>query len=98
MRKNVFVVLQDFQVDVMDTLPNTIYSSSSTGRILYMDKGSNLSQYSLTEQKKLPQVFIGTRAPRKITKVLDSVFDDNTNRLYVLTNKWIVEVWEPINQ
>lgn len=32
--------------------------------------------------------------PLKRTKILDTAYDDNSGRFYVLNDKWILEVWE----
>jgi hypothetical protein len=96
--KEVYSVLQDFAVEVADVLPATLATSSTTGRLLYLDRAAQLNQYSIADQKRLKSVFVGSRAPFKVMKILDCVFDEGAARLYTLTSKWIVEVWEPISQ
>lgn len=38
--REVFIALKDFSVDVLDTLPKSVYTSGQTGRLLYVDRQS----------------------------------------------------------
>lgn len=92
--KDVFTCLQDFEVNALDIMPKSVFVSEDLGRLIYIDKGSTLFQYDLVNGKLLKPLNIGSRVPFKFSKILDSLFDAQSDRLYVLNDKWQFEIYD----
>jgi len=92
--KDVFITLQDLEVEVFDPLPRSLGVSTMTGRLGYLDKEGNLLEYDIPNQQKLRGINISSKVPLKKTKIMDYVFDDKAGRIYILTDSWMLEVWE----
>lgn len=92
--KDVFITLQDLELEVVDPLPRSLCISSTTGRIGYMDKDGNMEEYDLANNQTLKGINLGSKIPLKRSKVIDFVFDNRAGRIYTLTDSWMLEVWE----
>lgn len=51
--KDVFICLKDLEAETIDILPKCLFSSVKTGRIMALDKDSQLHQYDMVSKKKL---------------------------------------------
>ncbi|EAR94381.2 EF hand protein (macronuclear) [Tetrahymena thermophila SB210] len=92
--KDVFVCLKDFEAENIDILPKCIFTSTQTGRVMVLDKQSHLHQYDMCSKKKLIELDLSVKVPLCEAYALDATFDQNSGRLYILTDKWNIEVWE----
>ena len=92
--KDVFVTLQDLEINIIDLIPRSISVSTTTGRIGYMDKDGNLFQYDIANQQNLKSVNLSSKVPLKKSKIIDFAFDNKAGRIYTLTDSWMLEVWE----
>ena len=92
--KDVFICMQDLELEVLDIIPRSLHISNTMGRILQVSKDSILHEIDISNGTKLNNLNLGAQIPLKSSKILDIAFDSNENRLYVLTDKWILEIWE----
>lgn len=92
--KDVFIALQDLELEVVDPLPRSLCISSSTGRLVYMDKEGSVEQFDMANRQELKKLSLGSKIPLKRSKIIDFVFDNKAGRIYTLTDSWMLEVWE----
>lgn len=93
-KKDVFVCIQDLEIDIIDVLPKCIFSSGKTSRLLFMNRTSELNQYDIANQTSLKPLYLGTQVPLGKSALLDSCFDEISGKLYTLNDKWVVESWQ----
>jgi len=92
--KDVFVTLQDLEIDIIDLIPRSLSISTNTGRVGYMDKDGNLYEYDIANKQNLKSVNLSSKVPLKKSKIIDYAFDNKAGRIYTLTDSWMLEVWE----
>ena len=92
--KDVFVTLQDLEIDIIDLVPRSLSVSTSTGRVAYMDKEGNLFEYDIANQQNLKSINLSSKVPLKKSRIIDYAFDNKAGRIYTLTDSWMLEVWE----
>ncbi|EGR33535.1 hypothetical protein IMG5_049950 [Ichthyophthirius multifiliis] len=92
--KDIFICVKDIEAECLDILPKCIFTCPRTARLLFLDKKSHLHQYDLINKKKLFDLDLSVRVPLLPSKILDATFDANSGRLYTLTDKWNMEIWE----
>lgn len=92
--KDVFITLQELELEILDLLPRSLNFSTQTGRLGYMDKEGRFSQYDIANKQALRPISISSKVPLKKSKVIDFIFDDKSGRMYTLTDSWMLEVWE----
>lgn len=78
----------------MDLIPRSLSISTNTGRAGYMDKGGNLYEYNITNKQNLKSVNLSSKVPLKKSGIIDYAFDNKADRIYTLTDSWMLEVWE----
>jgi hypothetical protein len=93
-KKDVFVLTNDINVNVIDVLPRSIYSSPQTGRLSYLDKSGILYQYDIANNAPLESLNINSKVPLNKISVIDLLYHSKLGRIYVLNEKWTVEMWE----
>ena len=92
--KDVFVTLQDLEIDIIDLIPRSLSISTNTGRVGYMDKDGNLYEYDIANKQNLKSVNLSSKVPLKKSRIIDYAFDNKAGRIYTLTDSWMLEVWE----
>ena len=92
--KDVFVTMQELELEVLDLLPRSLNFSTQTGRLCYMDKEGKFFEYDVPNKQKLKPISLASKVPLKKSKVIDFFFDDKSGRMYILTDSWMLEVWE----
>jgi hypothetical protein len=90
--------MKNFEFNIQDILPNSLNYTSSIQRIVYLDKEAKLGQFEHGTKKHLNTIDLGTKVPLQRFKVLDSITEPKTKRIYVLTDKWNLEVWDLMQQ
>eukprot|EP00828_Plagiopyla_frontata_P022627 TRINITY_DN29223_c0_g1_i2.p1 TRINITY_DN29223_c0_g1~~TRINITY_DN29223_c0_g1_i2.p1 ORF type:complete len:616 (-),score=92.06 TRINITY_DN29223_c0_g1_i2:212-2059(-) len=78
--------------EIVDIIPGSMAASPTTGRIMMLSKSNELLQFDVANNQALPSLGIGGQVPMKEIQAVDMAFDGT--RLYILTDKWVVEVWE----
>ena len=91
--KDNIVTIQEETFAVSDIMPRSVSTVSSIGRLFYMNKDANLSQYDLANNQMLISVDLNSRIPMKKDEVMDYLLDQESGLLYLLKVSWILECW-----
>lgn len=92
--KDVFVLINENYLDVVDVIPSSLSVYRLIGRILWLTYGGVLKQYDVVNGKLLPDIGLVTRIPGKKTKIIDYMVDENSGNIYVLKENWDLELWD----
>lgn len=92
--KDIFLSLKDQEIEILDILPRSLQVSTGLSRVLFLSKDGLLQQLDVSNGSRLNNLNLGNQIPLKSSKILDSAFDSAENRLYCLTDKWVLEVWD----
>ena len=92
--KDVIICMQDFECEVLDILPRSLHISTDLARIIQVSKDNLLQEIDISNGIHLANLNLGSQIPLKSSKMLDIAFNSTDNRLYCLTDKWILEIWE----
>ena len=79
--KDVFVLLNENYVDVVDVIPSSLSVVRDLGRILWLTYGGVLKQYDIINNKPLADIGLVTRIPGKKTKIMDYMVDEKTGNI-----------------
>lgn len=96
--KDVFVLINENYLDVVDVIPSSLSVYRLIGRILWLTYRGILKQYDIVNGKLLPDIGLVTRIPGKKTKIIDFMVDENSGNLYVLKENWDLELWDIYQQ
>lgn len=91
--KDIFTFFHEFQYNVIDPLPRSLYCINSLGRVIYLESMGHLQQIDVMSEKQLPPYFLGIRMPLQYTPLIDTICDTKSCRIYTLSALWKLEAW-----
>jgi hypothetical protein len=93
-RKDVFISLQEHELDVIDLLPRSLCASAQTGRVGFLDRDGVFTEYDLVNKTRLRRLNISTKVPLNKSKIIDFIFEAKTGKIFTLNEKMLLESWE----
>ncbi len=101
--KDVVVVKEERQIEVQDVIHRSMSVSPITGRVIHLTHQNILRQTDIMEtpsqekekqRGKLVDMDLNSKLPLESSGVLDMVFDSEAQRMYCLTKKFMLEVFD----
>ncbi len=78
-------------------IPRSISSDSKFGRIIFIDRSNDLTVFDVVEKRVIFKKNVGSQAPLKQYKILDTAFDERLGRYYILNEGWVLEIWDTLD-
>ena len=92
--KDVFILINEAYIDVINVVPNSLSMYQDIGRIMYLNNDGVLKQYDVVNNDRLTGINLITRIPSKKTLIIDYLLDSETGNLYILKENWDLELWD----